>query len=152
LFVAVQSVRINNRRWHLLNFAALIQRIIYPRTGTPEVAWNTAANSGFASAIMAASHMLWVGRLLSASDLVGPGLLQLGFGFAYILLAGLAFRRSRVASIAILALIVFEILVEIVFALGLRFNLVILAVAFVLALGGMRGANAVFTQHRKSRS
>lgn len=111
-----------------------------------------AANSGFAGAIMAASHMLWVGKLLTTSQLIGPGLLQLGFGFSYIILAHLAFRRSRVASIAILCLIVFEILVEFVFALGLRFNLIILGVAFVLAVGGLRGANAVFAHHRKSRS
>lgn len=135
-----------------MNFIALIQRIAHPRTDTPEQAWSSAANSGFAGAIMAASHMLWVGKLLSASDLLGPGLLQLGFGFVYIILASLAFRRSRVASIAILGLIAFEILVEFVFALGLRFNLIILAVAFVLAVGGLRGAHAVFAHHRKSRS
>ena len=135
-----------------MDFIALIQRIIHPRTDTPEEAWKAVANSGYAGAIMGASHMLWVGKLLSASELVGPGLVQLGFGFAYILLASLAFRRSRVASVAILVLIVFEILVEIVFALGLRFNLVILAAAFVLAIGGLRGANAVFAHHRKSRS
>jgi len=135
-----------------VDFIALIQRIIHPRTDTPEEAWKAVANSGYAGAIMAASHMLWVGQLLSASELVGPGLVQLGFGFAYILLAGLTFRRSRLACIAILGLIVFELLVEIVFALGLRFNLIILAVAFVLALGGFRGANAIFAHHRRSRS
>ena len=142
----------NYRRKHLLNFAALIQRIFHPRTDTPESAWKAAANSAVAGAIMAASHMLWVGRLLSVSELFGPGLLQLGFGLAYILLAGLAFRRSRVASIAILSLIVFEILVELVFTLGLRFNLIILVSAFVLALGGLRGAIAIFAPNRKSRS
>lgn len=135
-----------------MDFIAFIQRIIHPRTDTPGEAWSAAANSGYAGAIMAASHMLWVGRLLSASELVGPGLAQLGFGFVYILLASLAFRRSRLASIAILGLIVFEILIEIVFALGLRFNLIILAAAFVLAVGGLRGANAIFAHHRKSRS
>ncbi len=133
-----------------MDFAALVQRIIHPRTDTPEEAWKAAANSGFAGAIMAVNHLLWVGRLLSAPGPVGPGLLQIGFGFAYILLARLAFRRSRLASIAILSLIVFEILVEIVFALGLRFNSAILIVTFVLAVGGLRGANAIFAHHRKS--
>jgi len=131
---------------------ALVQRIIHPRTNTPETAWKAAANSGFAGAIMAVSHMLWVGKLLTASDLIGPGLLQLGFGFVYIILANLAFRRSRVASIAILSLIVFEILVELLFNLGWRFNQVILATAVVLAVGGLRGAHAVFSRHSKSRS
>jgi len=42
-------------------------------------------------------------------------------------------------------------LVEFVFALGLRFNLIILAVAFVLAVGGIRGANAIFTRHGRPR-
>ncbi len=135
-----------------MDFPALVQRIIHPHTHTLEEAWKAAANSGYAGAIMALSHMLWVGRLLSAPVPIGPALLQLGFGFAYILLAGLAFRRSRLASIAILGLIVFDILVEFVFALGLRFYLVILAVAFVLAVGGFRGANAIFSRHRKSRS
>ena len=133
-----------------MDFAALVQRIIHPRTDTPEEAWKAAANSGFAGAIMAVNHLLWVGRLLSAPGPVGPGLLQIGFGSAYILLARLAFRRSRLASIAILSLIVFEILVEIVFALGLRFNSAILIVTFVLAVGGLRGANAIFAHHRKS--
>ena len=131
---------------------AFIQRIIFPPTDTPEEAWKAVANSGFAGAIMAANHMLWVGKLLSAPGPIGPGLVQLGFGFAYILLAALAFRRSRVASIAILVLIVFEILVEFVFALGLRFNLIILGVSLVLAVGGLRGAIAIFSHHRKSRS
>lgn len=135
-----------------MDFIAFIQRIIHPLTDTSGNAWKAVANSGFASAIMAANHMLWVGKLLSAPGPIGPGLVQLGFGFTYILLAGLAFRRSRLATIAILGLIVFEILIEIVFALGLRFNLIILAAAFVLAVGGLRGANAVFAHHRKSRS
>ncbi len=135
-----------------MDFPALAQRIIYPRTHTPEAAWAAATNSGYAGAIMALSHMLWVGRLLSSPAPVGPAFLQLGFGFAYILLARLAFRRSRFASIAILSLIVFEILVEFVFTLGVRFNLVILAVALVLAIGGLRGANAIFSRHGKPRS
>ena len=135
-----------------MDLPALVQRIIYPHTHTPEAAWSAAANSGYAGAIMATSHMLWVGRLLSVPGPIGPGLLQLGFGFAYILFAHLAFRRSRVASIAILGLIVFEILVEIVFALGFRLNLIILAVALILAVGGFRGAKAIFNHHRKSRT
>lgn len=132
-------------------FAALTQRIIHPRTDTPEEAWKAASNSGFAGAIMAASHMLWVGKLLSAPGPIGPGLVQLGFGFVYILLTHLAFRRSRVASIAILGLVIFEILVEFLFAFELRFNLIILAVAFVLAVGGLRGANAIFNRHGRPR-
>lgn len=134
-----------------MDFAALTQRIVHPRTDTPEEAWKAASNSGYAGAIMAASHMLWVGKLLTAPGPIGPGLVQLGFGFAYILLSHLAFRRSRVVSIVILGLIIFEILVEFVFALGLRFNLIILAVAFVLAVGGLRGANATFTRHGRPR-
>ena len=135
-----------------MDFAALVRRIIHPRIDTLEEAWKAAANSGYAGAIMAVSHLLWVGRLLSAPGPIGPALLQIGFGFAYVLAASLAFRRSRVASIAILSLVVFEILVEFVFALGLRFNSVILAVSFLLAVGGLRGANAIFSHHRKSRS
>ena len=137
-----------------MDFPALAQRIIHPRIDTPEAAWQAAANSAYAGAIMAANHLLWVGRLLSAPEPVGPALLQLGFGFAYILLASLAFRRSRVASIVILILVVFDGLVEIIeitFISELRFNTVVFALALVLAIGGLRGANAVFSRHGKPR-
>ena len=133
-----------------MDFLALVQRIVYPRTDTLENAWKAAANSGYGAAIMALSHLLWTPRLLSLTDQIGPVLLQLAFGFVYVLLAVLAFRRSRVASIAILSLIVFEILVEFVFGLDLRFNHVILGVAFVLAVGGARGAIAIFGRHSKA--
>ena len=135
-----------------LDFPAFAQRVLYPRTHTLDAAWIAAANSGYASAIMGASHLLWVGRMLAGPAPIGPALVQLAFGFVYIVLAVVAFRRSRIASIAVLALVVFEILIEFAFALGLRFNLVILALAFVLAVGGLRGANAVFVHVRNGRA
>lgn len=135
-----------------MNFAALIQRIIHPRTDTPEEAWKAAVNSVYAGAIMALNRLLFGTLWLSSTQPVGPGLGQLGIGFVYIITAWLAFRRSRVASSVILFLIVFEGLIEVSLAPGYRFNLFIIAFAFVLAVGGFRGANAIFSHHRKSRS
>ncbi len=134
-----------------MDFPALIQRIIYPHTHTPEAAWQAAANSGFAGAIFAANRMLSGGLWLFSPAPVGPGLVQVATGFVYIILARIAFRRSRLASGVILVLAVFELLLELTLIHGYRFNLVIVAVGFVLALGGFRGARAIFAHHRKSQ-
>ena len=130
-----------------MDFPALAQRIINPRTDTPEAAWAAATNSGYAGAIMAASHMLLGGLLLFALVPVAPGLIQLGVGFVYVLLARLAFRRSRVISAVVLGLIVLDILVESLFARELGLNHLVLAFALILAYGGLRGAHAIFSRH-----
>ncbi len=135
-----------------MDFAALIQRIVYPRTDTPEEAWKAAANSGYAGAIMATNRMLFGGLWLFSPLPVGPGLAQLGIGFVYIILAKIAFRRSRVASGAILILVLLEALIEAVFAQDYRINILVITVGLLLALGGFRGANAVFGRHRQSFS
>lgn len=134
-----------------MDIPALVQHIIHPHTDTPQAAWSAAANSGYAGAIMAASHMLLGGLLLFSPIPVAPGLVQLGFGFAYMLLARLAFGRSRVASIAILALVCLDILVELLLARGLGFNHAVLFIALVLAIGGLRGANAIYTRHGRPK-
>lgn len=134
-----------------MDFPALAQRIINPRTDTPDAAWAAATNSGYAAAIMAASHMMLGGLLLFSPVPVAPGLIQLGVGFVYILLARLAFRRSRVANIVILGLIIFDVLVESLLSRGLGLNHLVLVIALVLAIGGLRGANAIFKRHGKPR-
>ena len=81
---------------------------------------------------------------------------HVGVGAVYILLALLAFRRSRIASGGILILAVFEVLIEVLFNVVLKsdykFTLLIVAVALVLAIGGFRGANAIYAHYRNSRS
>lgn len=134
-----------------MDFPALAQRIINPRTDTPDAAWAAATNSGYAAAIMAASHMMLGGLLLFSPVPVAPGLIQLGVGFVYILLARLAFRRSRVANIVILGLIIFDVLVESLLSRGLGLNHLVLVIALILAIGGLRGANAIFKRHGKPR-
>jgi hypothetical protein len=135
----------------VLDIPALAQRIIYPRTHTPEAAWAAATNSGYAGAIMATSHMMLGGLLLFSPAPVAPGLIQLGVGFVYILFARLAFSRSRFASIVIVGLIILDILVESLLAREFGLNHVIILVALVLAIGGLRGANAIFSRHGKPR-
>lgn len=130
-----------------MDFPALAQRIIYPRTDTPEAAWQAATNGGYAAAIMAASHLLLGTLLLSLPAPVAGALIQIGLGLVYLLLARLAFRRSRVASIVILGLIIFDTLVEFAFAGGLGPNHAVIVVALILVIGGLRGVNAVYSRH-----
>ena len=146
-----QAVRTHNWRQRLVDFPALVQRIIYPRTDTPEAAWSAAANSGYAAAILAANRMLFGGLWLFSPLPVGPGLAHLGIGFVYIILARLTLRRSRIINSVILVLAVFESLIEAMLIGEVRFNIVIVAAAFVLAVGGFRGANAIFAHLRNSR-
>ncbi len=134
-----------------MDFPALVQRIIYPRTDTPEAAWNAAANSGYAAAILAANRMLFGGLWLFSPLPVGPGLAHLGIGFVYIILARLTLRRSRIINSVILVLAVLESLIEAMLIGEVRFNIVIVAAAFMLAVGGFRGANAIFAHLRNSR-
>lgn len=134
-----------------VDFLELARRFVYPRTDTPEAAWEASTNSGYAGAIMAISHMLLGGILLFTPAPIVGGLVQLGFGFVYILVARLAFHRSRFASIVILGLIAFDILIELVLAPGLGPNHFFILLALILAIGGFRATNAVFTRHGRPR-
>ncbi|MCZ6454175.1 MAG: hypothetical protein O6909_08040 [Alphaproteobacteria bacterium] len=134
-----------------MDFPALVQRIIYPRTDTPEAAWSAAANSGYAAAILAANRMLFGGLWLFSPLPVGPGLAHVGIGFVYVILARLTLRRSRIINSVILVLAVLESLIEAMLIGEVRFNIVIVAAAFVLAVGGFRGANAIFAHLRNPR-
>lgn len=135
-----------------MNFPALIRRFVYPRIDTPEAAWKAAANSGFAGAVMAANRMLSGGSLLFVPAPIMQGLVDLGIGFVYVILAHLAFKRSRLASGVILVMTVLEVLIELSLVPGYRFNLLVVGAAVILAVGGFRGANAVYTLPRKSGS
>ncbi len=134
-----------------MDFPALVQRIIYPRTDTLEAALSAAANSGYAAAILAANRMLFGGLWLFSPLPVGPGLAHLGIGFVYVILARLTLRRSRIINSVILVLAVLESLIEAMLIGEVRFNIMIVAAAFMLAVGGFRGANAIFAHLRNSR-
>jgi len=134
-----------------VDFPALVQRIIYPRTDTLEAALSAAANSGYAAAILAANRMLFGGLWLFSPLPVGPGLAHVGIGFVYVILARLTLRRSRIINSVILVLAVLESLIEAMLIGEVRFNIMIVAAAFMLAVGGFRGANAIFAHLRNSR-
>lgn len=135
-----------------MDFTALVQRIVYPRTDTPDRAWDAAGNSWVAGTILALSRLLHGTVLLSSQQPVGPGLAQIGMGFFYVLLALLAYRRSRIAAGAILVLAALELLIDVTFKGDYGFGFAIATVALVLAFGGFRGANAIFAHYRNSRS
>jgi len=139
-----------------VEFPALVQRIVHPRTDTPEAAWQSAGNSWIAGAILALNRLLFGTVLLSSPVPVGPGLAHLGVGFLCILLAWLAYQRFRLASGVILALAVLEVLIEVLFNVLLKgdigFGFAVAAIALVLAIGGFRGARAIFAHYRNSRS
>ena len=138
-----------------MDWPALVQRIIHPHTHTPEAAWQAAGNSWIAGTILALNRLLFGTVWLSSPAPVGPGLAHLGVGFFYILMALLAYRRSRIASGVILVLAVLEALIEVLFNVLVRgeigLSFVIVTVALVLAVGGFRGANAIFAHYRNTR-
>lgn len=137
-----------------MGFSILIQRLIYPKTDTPDEAWKTAANSSYGAVILSINRLLFGTVLLSATPAIGPSLVQLGIGFLYIFLAWLAYRRSRIACGAILLLSTIEVLIEVFLVMVIQgnygFNFIIVIVAFLLSYGGFRGANAVFTHYRNT--
>ncbi|NKB50307.1 MAG: hypothetical protein GKS02_13195 [Alphaproteobacteria bacterium] len=135
-----------------MDFPALMQRIIHPNTDTPEEAWAAAGNSWIAGTILALSRLLFGTVWLSSPQPVGPGLTFVGVGFFYILLAFLAYRRSRLAAGVILILAVLEVLIEVSLKANYGFGFYVAAGALVLAIGGFRGANAIFAHYRNSRS
>ena len=135
-----------------MDFPALVQRIIHPHTHTLEEAWKAAANSGYAAAILALNRVLFGTVWVSSPQPVGPGLAHLGVGLVYIILARIAFRRSRLASGVILVMAVLEVLIEVMLKAEFGFSFVPVAVALVLAFGGYRGAKKIYSRHRKSRS
>lgn len=143
--------------------AALARRIIYPRIDTPEGAWKAAANSVYAGAILALNRMLFGTVLLSSPEPISRGLAQVGIGLIYILLARIAYRRSRVASFAILFFAAAELLIEVLILTAMHhadgylsqtliFAAAVAATALVLAFGGARGASAIFVLHNKSKT
>ncbi|MBC93514.1 MAG: hypothetical protein CMM38_07715 [Rhodospirillaceae bacterium] len=137
-----------------MGYSIYIQRLIYPKTNTPDEAWKTAANSVYAGIILSLNRLMFGTVLLSATPAIGPSLVQLGIGFLYILLAWLAHRRSRIACGFILLLSFFEVLIEVVLVIIIQgnygFNFIIVLVAFILSYGGFRGANAIFTHYRNT--
>ena len=135
-----------------MDFPALVQRIIHPHTDTAEAAWDAAGNSWIAGTILALNRLLFGTVWLSSPQPVGAGLAQMGVGFFYIFLALLAFRRFRLASGVILVFAILEVLIEVLLKAEYSFGFVVVAVALVLAIGGFRGASAVFAHYRNSRS
>jgi len=137
-----------------VDFSILLQRLIYPKTNTPDEAWKTASNSVYGGVILSLNRLLFGTVLLSATPAIGPSLVQLGIGFLYILLAWLASLRSRIACGIILLLSIIEVLIEIFLVIIIQgnygFNFIIVIVAFILSYGGFRGANAVFTHYRNA--
>ncbi|MCH2549720.1 MAG: hypothetical protein MK031_06640 [Alphaproteobacteria bacterium] len=139
-----------------MNFLAILKRIFYPNTNTVKSAWSAAINSCYSSSILALNRLLFGTVWLSTPQPIGPGLAQIGIGFFYILMAFLAFRRSRIACIIILLLSVIEVLIEVLFVIvmrnEIRLSFLIVSISLVLAFGGFRGANAIFSHYKNSTS
>ena len=70
-----------------MDFSILLQRLIYPKTNTPDEAWKTASNSVYGGVILSLNRLLFGTVLLSATPAIGPSLVQLGIGFLYIFFA-----------------------------------------------------------------
>lgn len=134
---------------------ALLQRVFYPLTSTPDHALQALRNGTFAGWIMVALHFLLGAVMLiqlsgdpsvNSGDRLIPATIQLFFALIYAGLATANWKGSRAAAIAILVLVLFDMFVvtsrvhEIDLQATLqRVQATILLIPLLLAIGGVRG-------------
>ena len=137
---------------------ALLQRIFYPLTDTPDQALQALRNGTFAAWIMVAMHFLLGAVMLiqlsgdpsvTGGDRLIPATIQLFFALIYVGLATANWKGSRAAAIAILVLVLFDMFVvtsrvhEVDLQATLqRIQATVLLVPLLLAIGGVRGTFA----------
>ncbi len=137
---------------------ALLQRIFYPLTHTPDHALQALRNGTFAAWIMVAMHFLLGAVILiqlsgdpsvTGGDRLIPATIQLFFALIYVGLATANWKGSRTAAITILVLVLFDMFVvtsrvhEVDLQATLqRIQATVLLVPLLLSIGGVRGVFA----------
>jgi hypothetical protein len=142
----------------LTKLLALLQRVFYPLTNTPDQALQALRNGTFAAWIMVAMHFLLGAAMLiqlsgdpsvTGGDRLIPATIQLFFALIYAGLATANWKGSRAAAVAILVLVLFDMFVvtsrvhEVDLQATLqRIQATTLLIPLVLAIGGVRGVFA----------
>lgn len=137
---------------------ALLQRIFYPRTDTPELARQAVENSAVAGWIMVAVHFVLGAFLIIliapqqtriSGDALMPAMIQIFLAFFYGALATYAWRDSRAAIVTMFVVLVLDTLLVSLRVAHLDPQIAIHLLAIILTIGGVRGAFAL-TAFRKA--
>ena len=132
-------------------FLALLQRIFYPLTDTPEQALQAMRNGTVGSWIMVAMHFLLGAVILiqlsgdprvTSGDMLIPATIQLFFALIYAGLATASWKGSRAAAVGILVFVLFDMLVVTTRVSGFDLQATVQLIPLILAIGGVRGTFA----------
>ena len=132
-------------------FLALLQRIFYPLTDTPEQALQAMRNGTVGGWIMVAMHFLLGAVILiqlsgdpgvTSGDRLIPATIQLFFALIYAGLATANWKGSRAAAIGILVFVLFDMLVVTTRVSGFDLQATVQLIPLILAIGGVRGTFA----------
>lgn len=136
---------------YLAKLLALLQRVFYPLTDTPDQALAALRNGTVAAWIMVAMHFLLGAVILvqlsgdpsvNSGDRLIPATIQLFFALVYAGLATANWKGSRAATIAILVFVIFDMFVVATRVRGFDLQAVIQMIPLLLAIGGVRGTFA----------
>jgi hypothetical protein len=132
-------------------FLALLQRIFYPLTDTPEQALQAMRNGTVGGWIMVAMHFLLGAVILiqlsgdprvTSGDMLIPATIQLFFALIYAGLATASWKGSRAAAVGILVFVLFDMLVVTARVSGFDLQATVQLIPLILAIGGVRGTFA----------
>lgn len=136
---------------YLAKLLALLQRLFYPLTNTPDQALAAMRNGTVAGWIMVAMHFLLGAVILiqlsgdpsvNSGDRLIPATIQLFFALIYAGLATANWKGSRAATITILVLVMFDMFVVTSRVQGFDLQAVLQMIPLLLAIGGVRGTFA----------
>lgn len=136
---------------HLAKLMALLQRVFYPLTTTPDQALAALRNGTVAAWIMVAMHFLLGAVILiqlsgdpsvNSGDRLIPATIQLFFALIYAGLATANWKGSRASAVTILVLVVFDMFVVTSRVEGFDLQALVQMIPLLLAIGGVRGTYA----------
>ncbi len=130
---------------------ALLQRVFYPLTNTPEQALAAMRNGTVAAWIMVAMHFLLGAAILiqlsgdpsvNSGDRLIPATIQLFFALIYAGMATANWKGSRASAVAILIFVLFDMFVVTTRVSGFDVQAIVQMIPLLLAIGGVRGTFA----------
>ena len=136
---------------YMAKLLALLQRVFYPLTSTPEQALTAMRNGTIAGWIMVAMHFLLGAVILiqlsgdpsvNSGDRLIPATIQLFFALIYAGLATANWKGSRAASTSILVFVIFDMFVVTSRVKGFDVQTIVQMIPLLLAIGGVRGVFA----------
>jgi hypothetical protein len=140
-----------------MNVLAFAQRVFYPRTDTADAARQAARNGGIAGWIKVADHfvlgaflivIIAPGQEVLSGDQLIPATIQFFIALAYGFAGTRAWKGSRAGAVTVLMLVILDSLLELALVGGTDVHALVNLAAFILAVGGVRGAFACARHER----